>query len=469
MSPNTVFPLDERPRNPITERVLVHPRVTFDVEKDAFVVAISDELLVRAAARTGALEKALGAVARLAGSLGGRRDGGLGEDIEIWRLNDPNGNSIDEARRLRVLARDEPVKTRRGPEVVVPAVSPNHVCCVANKYDLCPASPPHPSPPPHRGEGFIPPPGQGHRGKVVVIDTGYIVTDPPHAALDARVTSVLGEWFDTSTIPGTWRANPPDALDTTGDGRLDGVAGHGTFVAGLVAHGCPDARITVVGQRHDVMPASVEPGPSEQGMLFSTEFDVANAVLTNCDADVVSCGFAFPTLDAYASSPFTSVMQVLTGPDAPRPGVAVVSPAGNEGVARPYWPAAHPDVVGVAATNRPGNARAQFSNWGKWADCCARGEDVVSTFIYWLGPIEGEPLSDIEHFVGWARWDGTSFATPKVSAAIATLVAGSGGTLQPVDAAGRLLAGTGGVAVTPLTDMTLVPFPGVTLPHLHLG
>ncbi len=56
-----------------------------------------------------------------------------------------------------------------------------------------------------------------------------------------------------------------------------------------------------------------------------------------------------------------------------------------------------------------------------------------------------------------------------MSAAIATLVAGSGGTLQPVDAAGRLLAGTGGVAVTPLTDMTLVPFPGVTLPHLHLG
>jgi subtilisin family serine protease len=183
----------------------------------------------------------------------------------------------------------------------------------------------------------------------------------------------------------------------------------------------------------------------------------------------VSCGFSFPTLDGLPSIAFVSVMDVLTGPDAPRPGVAVVSPAGNESSRRAYWPAAHPDVIGVAATSRMGNARAWFSNWGRWADCCARGQDVRSTFIYWLGPVEGEPASDIENFLGWARWDGTSFAAPKVTAAIADLVAASGDALLPVDAAEQLLSGTGGVEVTPLTDMTLTPFPGVTLPHLHLG
>jgi len=116
-----------------------------------------------------------------------------------------------------------------------------------------------------------------------------------------------------------------------------------------------------------------------------------------------------------------------------------------------------------------GNARAWFSNWGPWANCCTRGQDVRSTFIHWLGPVEGEPLTEIENFIGWARWDGTSFAAPKVAAAIARLVAGSGETLLPVDAYHELVGGTGGVTVTPLTDMTLSPFPGVTLPHLHLG
>jgi subtilisin family serine protease len=181
----------------------------------------------------------------------------------------------------------------------------------------------------------------------------------------------------------------------------------------------------------------------------------------------VSCGFAFPTLDAYPSIPFTAVMQVLTGPEAPRPGVAVVSPAGNESTPRAYWPAAHPDVVGVASTNRLGNARAWFSNWGPWADCCSRGEDVRSTFIHWTGPIEGEPLDELENFIGWAIWSGTSFATPKVAGAIARLHAEDPSRL-PVQAWERLVSGAGGVTVTPMTDLSLTPFPGVTLPRLDL-
>ena len=146
-----------------------------------------------------------------------------------------------------------------------------------------------------------------------------------------------------------------------------------------------------------------------------SEFDVAQSLLTHAtDAvDVISCGFAFPTLDRYPSIPFTAVMALLSGADAPRPGVAVVAPTGNERSARPYWPAAHPDVIGVASTNRRGRARAPHSNWGPWANCCARGQDVFSTYITWLGPIEGEPLTDVDNFCGWATWNGTSFATPR--------------------------------------------------------
>ncbi len=468
MSPNTLFPLDESPQNPVTQRILEHPRVTFDVDRDALVVAIKDELLVRASAHNERLDKELERVASLGGSLGGETEVDLPDDVEVWRLINPDDNSIDQARRLRKLARDERVETRKGPEAGVPAVSPNHVC-VVSRYNSCPAGPPNPIPPPPDSDCFVELPGDGPCAKVVVIDTGYIHTEPPHAALDERVRSVRGHWLDTSTHPATWRQDPPDTPDADHDGRLDGVAGHGTFIAGIVAHGCRQAEITVVGQRHEIMPLSPDPDPADQAMLFSDEISVAHSLLRHSDADVVSCGFAFPTLDAYPSIPFTRVMQVLSGPDAPRRGVAVVAPAGNEGSAREYWPAAHPDVIGVASANRRGNARAWFSNWGPWVDCCARGQDVRSTFIYWLGPVEGEPPEDIENFIGWARWDGTSFAAPKVAAEIARLLVEAGGGLLPVEAYEQLVSGAGGVPVTPLTDMTLCPFPGVTLAHLHLG
>ena len=110
----------------------------------------------------------------------------------------------------------------------------------------------------------------------------------------------------------------------------------------------------------------------------------------------------------------------------------------------------------------------QTNTGGDWCDCCTRGEYVYSTFVRWDGPVEGEPLTDIEHFQGWARWDGTSFAAPKVSAAIARLFAERGGATPPLDAGSELIAGTGGVPVSSLTDATLSGAPGVSLPHLQI-
>jgi hypothetical protein len=492
VSPNQVFPLESGPQNPIAERVLKDPNLTFDVAADAVVIAVKAELLVRKSTREASLDldRELSKIARNCGTLAsiakapppGDRDriddqasadrsqpdeGGPAGDIEIWRLTDPKRNSIDEARRLRVHADDEPVKTGKGPTLLVPAVSPNHVSILSSWPTGCPAGPPHPAPPPPPSEQFVQPPGPRKQAKVVVLDSGYIYTDPAHVTLDRRVTVTAGDWLDTGTIPASWRPDPPDRLDTDADGRLDGIAGHGTFIAGLIAHICPAVEITVVGQRDQELDITGL-NPAEQSRLFATEVSIARSILLHCDTDVIQCGFSFPTLDDYPSLPFLAALQVLTGPDAPRQGVAVVAPAGNEASRRRYWPAALPDVIGVASTNRRGNDRAWFSNWGRWCDCCTRGEDVYSTFIYWDGPIEGEPLTDIEHFIGWARWDGTSFAAPKASAAIACLVVKSDRELLPVDAWELLVTGAGGVQVTELMDLSLSGFPGVTLPHLHL-
>jgi hypothetical protein len=221
VSPNRLFPLDESPQNPITQRILEHPRVTFHVDGDALVVAIKDELLVRASARNDRLDKALNEVASLSGSLGGslNRESQdaesqieLPDDVEVWRLTDPKADSIDEARRLRRLAPELRVDTHKGPELVVPSVSPNHVSVVC-KYNSCPAGPPNPIPPPHDGDRFIELSGDGGRAKVVVIDTGYMETSPPHATLDARVHAVAGR--RASMPPGRDHGGRPAPL---GDG-----------------------------------------------------------------------------------------------------------------------------------------------------------------------------------------------------------------------------------------------------------
>jgi Subtilase family len=482
VSPNQVFPSDSGPLNPIAARVLEDPNLTYDVSADSIVIAVKRELLVRKSIRKSspALDQALAAIARNCGTLAqvprakptdgvSRIDGGgpFG-DVEIWRIDESQiragMNSIDEARRLRALADDQDVGTYKGSALPLPAVSPHHVAILSPAAGGCPAGPPHPAR--HPDWSFIEPVRDRPRPRIAVLDSGYIYTHPPHRLLDERVRRERGEWLDTATDPASWRPDRQDGLYTDSQGRLDGISGHGTFIAGLIAHACPHAELTIVSLRNQEVEIDGL-NPAEQTGLYETEAAIAHAMLLYSDVDVIQCGFAFPTLDDYPSLPFAAAMQVLVGENTPRRGVAVVAPAGNEGSPNPYWPAALPDVIGVASTDRDGDARAKFSNWGPWCDGCTRGEHVFSTFVYWDGPIEGE--AGKQNFSGWATWDGTSFAAPKVSAAIACMLAHGDEAILPVEAWQLLVSGDTPVRVTPLTDLTLTPSPGVTLPHLHLG
>lgn len=480
MSPHKTFLPGRDPENEITQAILANPRVTYEVTGDRFVIAIKDELLVRRSVLTGspALADAIKRIARRAGSVGGRPDndrptadaavapdqqtGEHPSDVELWFIEDPALDSIDVARKLRALARSQCCAPYNTAELTEPAVSPNHVAVLCGKNDSCPASPPEPSPPP-RDDDFIKRAGPDRTPRVVVIDSGYF-TDV-HPRLDARVEPVLGEWLDSTT--GIWHPDMPDEKDANGDDILDGIAGHGTFNAGLVAHICAEIAIRVVASRHDIRPLG-DLDAADQEALFTSEFDIANAIWVNSQpgVDVISCGFAFPSLDDYPSIPFNAVMAALRAPGSPNPEIAVVAPAGNESAPQQYWPAALPTVIGVAASNRLGNRRAHFSNWGHWCDCCVRGEYVRSTFIDWDGPVQGLPISEPELFAGWARWDGTSFAAPKVAAAIARVVAASGRQLSPIEAWDRIVQGATAIDVQPLSDTTLFPLPGVALVQL---
>ncbi|HET6866723.1 MAG TPA: S8/S53 family peptidase [Solirubrobacteraceae bacterium] len=498
MSPNQVIPVENGALNPIAERVLKVPSLTHEYGKDGIVIAVKAELIVRGslfdtepgfrealakvADRVGRFVEIEGphttVVTRDSASSGESKRAAGGDydfrqnrlhpllsELEVWRLKDhETRNSIDESRRLRALVKPEPVPIPSGHELMVPAVSPNHVAILCPAAGGCPAAPPQPAP--RRRVPFVEPPSRESTAKVTILDSGYIWIDPPHTNLDERVTVIAGQRLDPTT--GTWVPDEPDGLYTDPLGQLDGISGHGTFIAGLIAHIAPRTRLEVVGLRNqEVEIPDLDPG-TELG-LFETEVAIAHAMLLRCDTDVIQCGFAFPTLDDYPSLPFAAAMAQLREETAPHAGrVAVVSPAGNEQSRQRYWPAALPDVIGVASTNRRGNARAWFSNWGDWCDCAARGEYVYSTFIRWDGPVEGEPLTDTEDFDGWARWDGTSFAAPKVSAEIARLFVEGNESTPPADIGDALIAGTTGVPLTPVTDATLSGPPGVTLPYLHI-
>ena len=79
---------------------------------------------------------------------------------------------------------------------------------------------------------------------VVVIDSGYIAEGPIVPRIERHVD--YGEWFTKlDGQPGYgWVDAARESLDAGNDRRLDTLVGHAGFVAGVIAQGCPQARIT---------------------------------------------------------------------------------------------------------------------------------------------------------------------------------------------------------------------------------
>jgi hypothetical protein len=250
--------------------------------------------------------------------------------------------------------------------------------------------------------------GPGAHPRITVLDTGLAGgTEGGVTNADSQRPALLTVAGDPDRIAGAM--DHPDASIMTprgsvpSDGWLNPVAGHGTFIAGLIEQLAPGCRVRVegvVGPLGDVR-----------------EGDVYQAILAEAD---------HPSAERPAMLSMSFGGRVLGSAPALRSAVArataagilVVASAGNDGSPLPQYPAAFPHVIAVAAIGPDGPP--PWTNYGDWVDACAPGVDLVSAFFAaFNGPSPIVNTVDPDDFAEWATWSGTSFSAPVVVAALA--------------------------------------------------
>jgi len=248
---------------------------------------------------------------------------------------------------------------------------------------------------------------------VAVIDTGV---DPTHPALESVLTDSYdftrnrtggSEMSDVSqsTMALVDQAKPVFVNQSTMavvdqstmalvDDSQHAAFGHGTMVAGIVHLVAPSARIM-----------SLKAFKAD-GSGYSSDILRALYHAAHNGANVVNMSFSYTS----TSRELARTMAYVTDR-----GIVAVASAGNDGKKIVTYPAALPDVIGVASTTDD-DTLSLFSNYGTGvAYLAAPGEAVVTPY----------PFGTYA-----AAW-GTSFSTPFVAGAAAlALQAKSGQTLS---------------------------------------
>ncbi|KPI06478.1 peptidase S8 and S53 subtilisin kexin sedolisin [Actinobacteria bacterium OK074] len=310
-------------------------------------------------------------------------------------------------------------------------VSRNHVVSIAGNVNSCPGDEPVPAP---AAEGPNP----------AVAEVGY---DPGTAVGVLVIDTGLNHDY-RSYPPLAHTEGDPQPGETDAAGVLQQYAGHGTFIAGLLAAVAPNTRITVRSTLNNA------------GAIL--EHDFGHEILETVDAH------GWPAIISLSAGTSNGRTDGLLGLNAfmaellAHPGTLLVAAAGNNASATPFWPAAYSTLPGyedavlsVGALRSDGEYGACFSNHGSWVNAYAPGERVTSALTGFGAPVpydyqhstydacrhgftydctcqsprhtgglsEGNnPVPtppDRVLFEGLAHWSGTSFATPVAAALVA--------------------------------------------------
>ena len=211
-----------------------------------------------------------------------------------------------------------------------------------------------------------------------------------------------------------------------GDNDPTDDQGHGTHVAGTIVDCTPNLNI-------DILPIKVLK-PDWEYRKTSKQW-VLNGV---GNASQIAAGID------YAVAQGVDVINLsLGGPHsqqkdeainkAIKSGITVVVAAGNENDnTYNHCPAHNSDAIVVSAVNSSLN-RSSFSNYGQAVDVAAPGENIKSCVIDGIYDPNGNKYYTTE----FESWNGTSMATPHISAAVA-MIKYSGIAKSPSDVCSKL-------------------------------
>jgi hypothetical protein len=321
-------------------------------------------------------------------------------------------------------------------EIVPGTITPEHIMYVC-PYS-CPATEPEEVPPGTADP--VPPAGLNARasqpcrrvpwpecdgdGAVIrIVDTGWI----PAAATGHR-------WLDG--VDGT--VEDPYTTDANGNTTIVPYAGHGTFVAGTAR--CMARKASVYVERaFDIAGADYETN------LASS---LADALNRDPEPDILVFTFCTSTRDDLPLLTFNDFFQNQI---RYMKGLVVLAPAGKDGNWRKMWPAAYPEVISVGALAANWRDRAHFSNYGKWVDVYAPGEDLINAFPSGTYVCIEPPIGEHRTFQGMAKWSGTSFSTPVFAGLIAARMSVTGeNARQAADSLLRIACGQAVAGIGPV-------------------
>ncbi len=252
---------------------------------------------------------------------------------------------------------------------------------------------------------------------IAIIDSGI---DYTHPDLEDKI------WNNEDEIP-------DNGFDDDNNGYIDDLMGydfinndtdplddhgHGTLIAGIIGASTNNSYgMSGIVWDCEIMPIKVW-NTDGSGLTVDIVLE-ALVYATDNGADVISM-----SLGGYDEH-FTQeefVQMLATVNYSYNQGCIIVAGAGNEDTSNPMYPAALPNVLGVAGTDHKDRRMEApglncWSNYGDWVDVAAPGEYIFTTsptYDCWYTQ-HGYPYN-------WCNCTGTSFATPHVSGLVALLI-----------------------------------------------
>ena len=246
-------------------------------------------------------------------------------------------------------------------------------------------------------------------------------TEPGHGVRVGLLDTTL---YQHPWLAGGYLAAKDDLFHAPGpdDPPPLSLAGHATFVAGLILNQAPGAQLIV----RPVLRQNA------LGETWAVAKKMADFVGTG--VDILNLSFGCYTDDGEPPLVLAKAVSLVS------PEILLVAAAGNHGnidelraqgnkLAKapwtdnlrdttPVWPAAFAEVTAVGASDDHGDP-ADFSPKAPWVDVTAPGVKVESTYLDATVRLVSPEGNKTATFDGFATWEGTSFAAATVSGAVA--------------------------------------------------